>query len=118
VEWHGRRERISCYLADILVIAEGTGRRIGAVRQPRYQGLRLNEGAHGKIAWPADTDKCGKSWLTPISPDGRVRLLKIVRNRPGLGPAPLFPAPRDISQPIGRERLALYLRRATRRRSA
>lgn len=112
VEWHGRRERSPCYLADILVIAEGTGRRIGAVRQLRYQDLRLNEGQHGKIAWPADTDKAGKSWLTPIAPEVRLRLLKIVRERPGLGPAPLFPAPRNLSQPIGREPLALYLRRA------
>jgi hypothetical protein len=32
VDWHGRRERLPSYLADILVIAEGTGRRIGAVR--------------------------------------------------------------------------------------
>lgn len=112
VEWHGRRERVPCPLADILVIAEGTGRRIGAVRQLRYEDLRFSEGSHGKIAWPADTDKSGKSWLTPISPDVRARLLKVVRERPGLGPAPLFPAPRDIGEPIGRDTLAHYLRRA------
>jgi hypothetical protein len=67
VDWHSRRERLPSYLADILVIAEGTGRRIGAVRQLRYHDLRLCEGQHGKVQWPPDTDKTGKTWL-PRSP--------------------------------------------------
>ena len=33
LERDGKRVRVRNYLADILVIAEGTGRRIGAVRQ-------------------------------------------------------------------------------------
>ena len=87
VEWSGKRVQMPSYLADVLVIAEGTGRRIGAVRQLRYGNLRLSEGPHGKIQWPADTDKGGKTWLTPVSPDVRARLLKILRERPGLGDA-------------------------------
>jgi hypothetical protein len=39
VDCHGRRERLPSYLADILVIAEGTERRSGAVRQLRYHDL-------------------------------------------------------------------------------
>lgn len=112
VEWHGRRERMPCYLADILVIAEGTGRRSGTVRQLRYQDLRLSEGEHGKIRWPADTDKTGKSWLTPITPDVRARLLKILRERPGLGSAPLFPSPRNIDTPVSEDACRVWLRKA------
>ncbi|MBA3555623.1 MAG: tyrosine-type recombinase/integrase [Gemmatimonadales bacterium] len=112
VEWHGRRERMPSYLADVLVIAEGTGRRIGAVRRLRYGDLRLSEGEHGKIAWPADTDKTGKAWLTPISPDVRARLLKILRERPGLGPAPLFPSPRNLSIPVTEAGIVCWLRKA------
>jgi integrase len=112
VEWDGRRRRVRCYLADILVIAEGTARRIGPVRQLRYQDLRLEHPPHGAIAWPAETDKKGKEWRTPISPVVRARLLKVIRERPGLGAAPLFPAPRDVKEPVGRDTLASWQRKA------
>jgi hypothetical protein len=41
VERHGKRERLPSYLPEVLVIAEETGRRIGAVHQLRYRDLRL-----------------------------------------------------------------------------
>ena len=44
VEWHGKRERMRCYLADLLVIAEATSRRIGAVCQLRYCDLPATRG--------------------------------------------------------------------------
>ncbi|MGH7529907.1 MAG: tyrosine-type recombinase/integrase [Gemmatimonadales bacterium] len=112
VEWHGRRERVPCHLADILVVSEGTGRRIGAVRQLRAADLRPGEGKYGKIAWPADTDKTGKAWLTPITRDVRERLLQVMRGRQAVGDAPLFPAPRDHAAPVDRETLASWLRKA------
>ncbi len=112
VEWNGKREKVPCYLADVLFIAEGTGRRIGAVRQLRYGDLRLGDGQHGKVLWRADSDKSGKEWVTPISAEVRSRLVKVVRDRPGLGNAPLFPRPRDINAPVERDTLALWLRRA------
>jgi integrase len=114
VEWSGKRRRVPCSLADILVIAEGTGRRIGAVRRLSIANIRLDEGQHGKICWPAETDKTGKAWLTPISPDLRMRLVKVIRSRQGLGNAPLFPAPRNVNEAIDRETLAHYLRKALR----
>ena len=110
VEWEGKRQQVPCFLGDILAISEGTGRRIGAVRQLRAEDIRLGDGG-GRIRWPRDTDKGGKEWLTPVSPAVRERLVKILRNRPALGPAPLFPAPRNASEPVGRDTLALFLRR-------
>lgn len=112
VEWRGRRERLPCHLAAILAIAEGTGRRIGAVRQLRVEDIRLTEGPHGKVRWPSDTDKGGKTWTTPITPAVRARLLTILRHRQAIGKAPLFPAPRDASRPVDRETLAHWLRQA------
>jgi integrase len=94
----------------VLVIAEGTGRRIGAVRQLRYEDLRLQEGETAKIQWPADTDKKGRRWLTPITPEVRRRLLEVIRRRPGIGSAPIFPAPRDRAQPVSDEVLRHWLR--------
>jgi hypothetical protein len=78
----------------------------------RYQDLRLSEGPHGKVQWPADTDKTGKTWLTPISPDVRAQLLKILRERPGLGSAPLFPSPRNINTPVSEDACRVWLRKA------
>ena len=112
VEWEGKRQRVPCYLADILIIAEGTGRRIGAVRQLRYSDLRLNEGQHGKVVWRAETDKTGKQIVQHIRPEVRKRLQKILRERPGLGDRPLFPAPRDASKAVGLESLTVWQRRA------
>ena len=45
VEWQGRRQWVPCYLADILVIAEGTGQHISAVRQLPYEDLRFADGS-------------------------------------------------------------------------
>jgi hypothetical protein len=45
------------------------------------------------VEWPADTDKTGKAWLTPISPDVRARFLKMLREQLGIGSAPMFPRP-------------------------
>ena len=112
VGWSGKREKVASHLADVLVIAEGTGRRIGAVRQLRYADLLLDQGQHGKVRWRADTDKTRKEWITPISPEVRARLLKVVRARPGLGDAPLFPAPRDPRRPIDHATLRRHLRLA------
>ena len=115
-EWSGRRERARSYLADVLAIAEATGRRIGAIRQLRYQDLHLDpdgqRAPHGTIRWPADSDKTGKEWLTPISLQLQRRLRALVRERPGIGAVPLFPSPRDTERPVSRDTLAMWLRQA------
>jgi integrase len=117
VEWFGRRRWVRCHLADVLLIAEETGRRIGAVRQLRAGDLRLSEtgdaAPNGRIAWPASTDKAGKAWATPVSREVRERLLRVLAERGALsGDAYLFPAPRNIGDPVSRDALALYQRRA------
>ena len=38
--------------------------------------------------------------LTPITPEVRGRLLKLMRERPGLGATPVFPSPRNLCVPV------------------
>jgi integrase len=117
VEWSGKRRDVRCYLADILVLAAETGRRIGAVRQLRVGDLRLGERTavvpYGAICWPAATDKKRKEWSAPISKEVRERLVRLLNERGTLGAgAYLFPAPRNANAPGDRETLAVFLRRA------
>jgi integrase len=76
-----RRIKIRSYLSEILDIVVATGRRISAVLQLRYDDLRLNEGPHGSIRWPADTDKQGKEWLVPMNALARAAVDGVLRDR-------------------------------------
>lgn len=46
-----------------LVLAEATGRRLGAIRQLRWDDIDLSAKT---IRWRAETDKKGKEWIVPI----------------------------------------------------
>lgn len=100
VEWSGRRRHRRSHLADILFIMDQTGRRLGAVRQLRPTDIKLDQGTHGKIEWPSETDKAGKRWLTAIRPELRPRLERILRQRQAIGTGPLFPAPRNQDEAV------------------
>lgn len=106
----GKRRRERSPLADVLFLCEATGRRQGAVRRLRAEDLRLAEGLYGKVQWPALTDKQKTAWLTPINPEVRERLLRIVGTR-GLGPGYLFPSATRPDEPIGEDVLRLQLHR-------
>ena len=100
VRWNGRREKQRSYLSELLDIVNGTGRRISAVCQLRYEDLRLSEAPYGSIRWPADTDKEGRASCVPINPSVRHALDRVLRDRPGIGSAPLFPKPTDRASPL------------------
>ena len=89
-------------------------RRLSAVCQLRYRDLRLGEGAHGSIRWPADTDKQGRETVVPIGPRVRQALDRLLRERPGIGAAPLFPSPEKASKPITRHLADKWLREGER----
>ena len=109
--WGERLEQRS-YLSELLDIVNGTGRRLSAVCQLTYEDLRLDEGPHGSIRWPAQTDKMKRETLVPITPDVRRALDRILRERPGIGSAPLLPSPEDAQQPMTRHLADKWLRRA------
>ena len=117
VEWSGRRERRKAYLADVLAIAQASGSRISAVLQLRARDLRLGDtdstAPHGRIAWPAATNKRKREWRLPITAELRERLVAMLRERGALsGDTLLFPSPRDLTKPVCRETVAVWLRQA------
>ncbi len=112
VRGYGRSKTVRSYLSEILDIVSGTGRRLSAVLQLQYENLQLQDGPHGAIRWPAATDKTGRETLVPISPVVRAALDRVLRERPGIGQAPLFPAPGDPTKPVTRHLADKWLRKA------
>ena len=103
---------VPSYLKELLILANGTGRRISAICQLRFQDLRLDRGPVGSIRWPADTDKMGKESTVPVSREVREVIDEILRDRPGVGEAPLFPSPSDPGAPIRYELASDWLIKA------
>jgi integrase len=108
----GKREETRSYLSELLDIVNGTGRRISAVCKLAYEDLRLEQGPHGSIRWPAHTDKTGRETIVPISPEVRRAIDRVQRDRPGIGSAPLFPAPGNPQKAISRHLADRWLRKA------
>ena len=96
----GKRLQVRSYLTEILDIVAGTGRRIGAVCQLEYRDLLLDAPPNGAIVWRAETDKTARRTVVPISPQVRAAIDRVLRERPGIGAVPLFPAPRAVGKPI------------------
>jgi hypothetical protein len=107
-----RPELRQSYLSELLEIANGTGRRLSAICQLRYADLRLAQGPYGSIRWPADTDKTGRETVVPIGPGVPSALDRVLRERPGIGGAPLFSHPRDPSRAVTRYMADRWLREA------
>jgi integrase len=110
--WRGRRDPQRSYLSEVLDVVNGTGRRISAICQLRYEDLRLEQKPHGAIRWPAATDKQGKESTIPIRAEVRRALERVLAERPGLGAAYLFPAPESPERPITKDRARAWLRAA------
>ncbi len=111
VQWSGRSETQRTYLPELLDIVVGTGRRISAVLQLRYENLQ-SEGPYGSIRWPGDTDKMGQEWDAPVNTAVRAALDRVQHERPGIGRAYLFPSPTDLARPVGRGTADAWLARA------
>jgi integrase len=118
VRWDGHRNVQRSYLPEILNLSNGTARRITAICGLRYQDLRLEStpvAPFGAIRWPEDTDKEGREWVCPI--DGRVRAAvdRVLRERPGIGAALVFPSPKDPAVPVTKDLAAQWLLNAEAR---
>ena len=112
IRHHGKRIPTRSYLSEILDVVHGTGRRISAVCALRFCDLRLNEGPHGAIRWPADTDKQGKAWSAPVNVSVRAAVDRIISERPGVGMAYLFPSPRSPRRPVSKDLASEWLEQA------
>ncbi len=107
--WGGDAHKQRSYLSELLDVAFGTGRRISAICALRYEDLRMDSKPHGAIRWPAATDKQGRETTAPISPAVRAALDRILKDRPGIGGAFLFPAPTNPNEPVTYERVRTWL---------
>jgi integrase len=100
---------IHSLLEVALVIAEGTGRRLSAFRQLRWQDVDFESKS---ILWAAETDKKGYRQAADMTEEVRAALLKARSERPAIGAAWVFPSPKDPKKPCSRHLLDDWLRRA------
>jgi integrase len=92
-----------------LVLAEGTGRRRGAIVGLAWDDVDF---AAGKIRWRAEYDKTGVEWVVPASRELLDELLKFRRRLAGLGASVtgrLFPSRKDPAAPMKPELLTQWL---------
>lgn len=75
----------------------GAGVQLDAVLFPSSSTSRT-----AQVRWPAATDKAGRETIIPVSPEVRGALDRIMRERPGIGSAPLFPSPGNDQKPVSR----------------
>ena len=109
VRWGRPAQRQRSYLAELLDLAHGTGRRVSAICALRYDDLRLDAKPYGAIRWPAATDKQGRETTAPIAPAVRAALDRVLRERPGIGARYLFPSPTNPDEPVAYERARTWL---------
>lgn len=107
---HGRLLRtsrgVSPILPDLLVLANGTGRRISAILQLRacdFRPEKTSDEPQGAIVWPEDTDKQRKEWRCPIDAEVRKTMRRIIRERGIAGEMYLFRSPRRSKRPPSRD---------------
>lgn len=105
VRWNGHRTAVCSYMSELLDLIDETGHRIGAVRQLRYCDLRLERtqtAPYGAIVWSEKADKQDHEHEVPVSSVARSALDRIMRDRPGVGEAYLFPSPTDSTEPVSK----------------
>lgn len=94
-----------------LVLAEATGRRLGSIRQLKWDDIDLTR---KQIRWRAEADKKGKEWLVPI-PDSLVSELRTARTQLGAIAGWVFAAEKEVSVPMDRHLFDHWLRVAEER---
>jgi integrase len=93
-----------------LVLAEATGRRLGAIRQLRWEDVEFD---HAEITWRADSDKKGVMWVVPM-PDALLKELQDFQRRLGAIGGWGFFGERIPAQPMDRHLFDKWLATAER----
>ncbi len=112
VSWNGRPEVVRSHLSELLDLANHTGRRLGAIRRLTYADILPDQGRYGSLRFRADTDKMGYESAIPMVPEIRAVIDRVLRERPGIGGAPLFPSPKDPGEPVSRFLCGKWLQEA------
>lgn len=94
-----------------LVLAEATGRRLGSIRQLRWEDVDFERCT---IRWRAEFDKRGKEWVVPMS-DALADELREFRRRLGAITAWIFTGERKPDQPMDRHLFDKWLQAAEKK---
>ncbi len=94
-----------------LIVAEGTGRRISAWCNLRWDDVDFQ---NGTIRWRAETDKTGFEQIVPMTDPVKDALAATRRAQGAIGKMPVFRAPKDPTKPCNRHLFDDWLRRAYR----
>jgi integrase len=84
-------ERVHPQLKLALIVAEGTGRRLSAWAQLRWDDVDFAAIPFGAIRWRAENDKKGYEQVVPITPGVRDALLYARRQQKAIGTSWVFP---------------------------
>lgn len=79
-----------------LVILEATGRRLGSIRQLRWEEINFTV---GEITWRAAADKKRHDWLTPI-PAALIQELRTFQRKLGAVGGWIFPSHKNPNEPV------------------
>ena len=105
--------RVHPLLPLALVIAEGTGRRLGSWRKLRWDDMDFDTVPFGSIRWRAENDKKGYEQVVPMSRAVREALLEARQAQKAIG-GWVFPWPRKPRQVCPQFYLDDWLREAYR----
>jgi integrase len=105
-----RRQWLKVELA--LILAEATGRRLGAIRQLRWEDVDLTRNS---IRWRAEADKKGKEWVIPITQQMRDEVRSFRVKLGGSFGSLLFPTDKDPTQSMSRDTFGHLLASAERK---
>lgn len=94
-----------------LIVAEGTGRRISAWRNLRWDDVDFQ---NQQIRWRAEFDKKGFEDVVPMSDEVRDALKEARKAQRTIGSAPVFPAPKNPMVACDRHLLDNWLRRSAK----
>ena len=94
-----------------LVLAHETGHRIGAIRQLRWSDIDLDGRT---VRWRGEHEKTGYEHRTPVTAKAFVALEEARRYNPGIGDAPVLPAPKDPSACMSRSLARDWWRKAVK----
>jgi integrase len=107
----GEAERLRWLKMELaLVLAEATGRRLGSIRQLRWEDVNFQRSV---IRWRAEADKKGQEWVVPMPPDLAEELRSFQRRLGAVG-GWVFGAERNPDVPMDRHLFDKWLSVAER----
>ena len=104
-------DRVSPLMPLLMKLMDWTGRRLGSVRNLRWDDFDFEKKT---IRWRAEHDKKRKTWVVPMPKKAEQALLEFRAKHPAIGSALVFPMRRNPSRAISRQLAADWLKRAFR----